>query len=87
MCRCICIINYQSALFSPTVVVDTLVEVKETAGQATLNVSISSPQPNPYLQFGIMFSLNVASKEGSASMDDISQFFKFKFFFIVLLYI
>ena len=62
--------------------VDTLVEVKETDGQATLNVSISYPQPNPYLQFGIMFSLNVASKEGSASMDDISQFFKFKLFLL-----
>ena len=62
----------QSGFFSPTVVVvgfvDTLVEVKETDGKATLNVSISYPQPNPYLQFGIMFSLNVASMEGSAGM-------------------
>ena len=53
--------------------VDTLVEVNETNGQATLNVSISSPQPEPYLEFEINFSLNVASMEGSAGMDDISQ--------------
>ena len=53
--------------------VDTLVEVNETDGQATLNVSISSPQPNPFFLFEIMFSLNVASMEGSAGMEDISQ--------------
>ena len=53
--------------------VDTLVEVNETDGQATLNVSISSPQPDPYFGFEINFSLNVASMEGSAGMDDISQ--------------
>ena len=53
--------------------VDTLVEVNETDGQATLNVSISSPQPDPTLEFEINFSLNVASMEGSSGMDDISQ--------------
>ena len=50
--------------------VDTLVEVNETDGQATLNVSISSPQPDPALRFEIMFSLNVNSVDGSAGMDD-----------------
>ena len=50
--------------------VDTLVEVNETDGQATLNVSISSPQPDPALRFEIMFSLNVDSVDGSAGMDD-----------------
>ena len=53
--------------------VDTLVEVNETDGQATLNVSISSPQPDPALRFEIIFSLNVGSVEGSAGMNDISQ--------------
>ena len=50
--------------------VDTLLEVNETDGQATLNVSISSPQPDPALRFEIMFSLNVDSVDGSAGMDD-----------------
>ena len=53
--------------------VDTLVEVNETDGQATFNVSISFPQPNPFYGFEIMFRLNVASVEGSAGMDDISN--------------
>ena len=52
--------------------VDTLVEVN---GQATFNVSISSPQPDPLLAFEINFSLNLASMEGSAGMDDISNVF------------
>ena len=55
--------------------VDTLVEVNETDGQVTLNVSISSPQPEPLLRFEINFSLNVGSMEGSAGMDDISNVF------------
>ena len=50
--------------------VDTLVEVNETDGQATLNVSISSPQPDPALRFEIMFSLNLDSVDGSAGIDD-----------------
>ena len=41
--------------------VDTLVEVNEADGQVTLNVSISSPQPDPTLRFEITFSLNVVS--------------------------
>ena len=53
--------------------VDTLVEVNETEGQATLNVSISSPQPDPTLAFEIMFTLSVASMDGTAGMDDILQ--------------
>ena len=51
--------------------VDTLIEVNETDGQATLNVSISSPAPNPRLRFEIMFSLNVNSMDGSAGRDGI----------------
>ena len=50
--------------------VDTLLEVNETDGQATLNVSISSPQPDPALRFEIMFILNVDSVDSSAGMDD-----------------
>ena len=52
--------------------VDTLVEVNETDGQATLNVSISSPQPMlgvPGLPF--MFVLRVDSMDGSAGRDGI----------------
>ena len=52
--------------------VDTLVEVNETDGGATLNVSISS-QPDPTLSLELMFSLNVASMGGTAGMDDITQ--------------
>ena len=47
--------------------VDTLVEVNETDGQATLNVSISYPQPMPGVPgLQIMFSLRVNSMDGSA---------------------
>ena len=47
--------------------VDTLVEVNETDGQATLNVSISSPQPTPGVPgLRIMFALCVDSMDGSA---------------------
>ena len=66
-----------SVLFSPIVVVvgfvDTLVEVNETDGQATLNVSISHPLPDPSLRFKIMFSLIVNSMDGSAGRDSIPQ--------------
>ena len=60
--------------------VDTLVEVNETDGQASLNVSISSPQPMPGLtpDFELMFSLNVVSTDGTAGMDDILQCFSCK---------
>ena len=51
--------------------VDTLVEINETDGQATLNVSISSPAPDPVLGFEIMFGLNVDSMNGSAGRDGI----------------
>ena len=51
--------------------VDTLVEVNESDGQATLNVSITSPLPVPWFWgFDIMFNLSVASMEGSAGMDE-----------------
>ena len=54
--------------------VDTLVEVNETDGQATLNVSISSPLPDPFLPpLQIMFSLRVDSMDGSAGRDGIPQ--------------
>ena len=58
--------------------VDTLVEVNETDGQATLNVSISYPLPItgvPGLE--IMFSLRVNSMDDSAGRDDIPQSFNF----------
>ena len=54
--------------------VDTLVEVTETDGQATLNVSISSPQPMPGVPgLQIMFSLLMNSLDGSAGRDGIPQ--------------
>ena len=53
--------------------VETLIEVNETDGQAALNVSISSPAPDPRLRFEIMFSLRVNSMDGSAGGDGISQ--------------
>ena len=54
--------------------VDTLVEVNETDGLATLNVSISSPLPNPYFPgLQIMFALRVDSTDGSAGRGGISQ--------------
>ena len=47
--------------------VDTLVEVNETDGQATLNVSISHPLPMPGVPgLQIMLSLHVNSMDGSA---------------------
>ena len=54
--------------------VDTLVEVNETDGQATLNVSISHPLPMPGLRgLGIMFQLLVGSTDGSTGRDGIPQ--------------
>ena len=54
--------------------VDTLVEVNETDGQATLNVSISSPQPMPGVPgLQIMFSLLMNSWDVSAGRDGIPQ--------------
>ena len=54
--------------------VDTLVEINETDGQATLNVSISSPQPMPGVPgLPFMFALRVDSMDDSAGRDGISQ--------------
>ena len=49
--------------------VDTLVEVNETDGNATLNVSITMPEG----AIQIMFSLRVDSMDGSAGRDGIHQ--------------
>ena len=49
--------------------VDTLVEVIETDGNATLNVSITMPEG----AIQIMFSLRVDSIDGSAGRDGIHQ--------------
>ena len=49
--------------------VDTLVEVNETDGNATLNVSITMPEG----AIQIMFSLRVDSIDGSAGRDGIHQ--------------
>ena len=49
--------------------VDTLVDVNETDGQATLNVSITMPES----PIQIMFSLRVDSIDGSAGRDGIHQ--------------
>ena len=46
--------------------VETLIEVNETDGNATLNVSISHPLPVPGFPLEIMFSLLVNSTDGSA---------------------
>ena len=51
--------------------VDTLIEVNECDGQATLNVSITQPLPMSGLQ--IMFTLRVDSVDGSAGRDGIPQ--------------
>jgi len=67
--------------------VDTLVEVNETDGQATLNVSITSPLPVPgFRGFEIMFSLSVASMEGSAGMDEQTKPHLPEFFAISVLF-
>ena len=51
--------------------VDTLIEVNETDGQATLNVSITQPPPMSGLE--IMFALSVDSMDDSAGRDGIPQ--------------
>ena len=51
--------------------VDTLVEVNETDGQATLNVSITQPPPMSGLE--IMFALRVDSMDDSAGRDGIPK--------------
>ena len=49
--------------------VETLVDVNETDGQATLNIAVSAPQD----RIEIIFSLIVESVVGSAGTIDISQ--------------
>ena len=56
--------------------VETMVEIDESDGRATLNVSISLPQPHPLLRFEIMFRLFANTKDGSAGMGDASEFLK-----------
>ena len=53
--------------------VDTLVDVNETDGQATLNVSITHPLPIAELQ--LMFALLVDSMDGSAGRDGTPMIF------------
>ena len=58
--------------------VDTLVEVNETDGQATLNVSISFPQPMLGVPgFQLRFFLCVDSMDGSAGRNGIPQSYDF----------
>ena len=57
--------------------VDTLVEVNETDGQATLNVSITQPLPEPGIPLQIMFSLRVDSIDDSAGRVGIPQSYDF----------
>ena len=47
--------------------VETLVDVNETDGQATLNIAVSAPPD----RIEIMFSLIVQSVVGSAGMNDM----------------
>ena len=54
--------------------VGTLVEVDESDGRATLNVSISHPAPDPLLQFEIEFTLLASTVDGSAGMSDAPHF-------------
>ena len=54
--------------------VETLVEVDERDGRATLNVSISDPLPNPLLRFEIEFTLLANTVDGSAGTSDAHQF-------------
>ena len=54
--------------------VETLVEVNETNGQATLDVSITRPLPMLGVrEFQLMFQLLVGSTDGSAGRDGVPQ--------------
>jgi len=53
--------------------VETLVEVNESDWRATLNVSISFPEPVPGLPFGIVFTLLASTVDGSAGTGDARQ--------------
>ena len=55
--------------------VETLVEVDESDGQATLNVSISFPVPDPFLGFQIMFRLDATMMNITAGMGNAPQLF------------
>ena len=64
--------NFSHLLVVVVGFVDTLVEVNEADGQATLNVSIISPLPIPgIVELQIMFSLRVDSMDDSAGRDDV----------------
>ena len=54
--------------------VETLVEVDESDGQATLSVNITFPEPNPLLQFQIMFRLDATMMSITAGMGNAFQF-------------
>ena len=56
--------------------VETLVEVDEGNVLATLNVSISFPEPDPLLGFEIMFRLDVTMMSITAGMGNTPQFYK-----------
>jgi len=55
--------------------VDTLVEVNETDGNATLDVSITQPPPAMFgvPEFQLMFQLLVDSMDGSAGRGGVPQ--------------
>ena len=55
---------------------ETLVEVNESNGRATLNVSISHPALDPLLQFEIEFTLLANTVDGSAGTSDARHFLK-----------
>ena len=54
--------------------VETLVEVDESDGQATLNVNITFPAPDPLLPFQIMFRLNANMMNITAGMGNAYNF-------------
>ena len=56
--------------------VETLVEVDESDGQATLNVNITFPAPDPLLPFLIMFRLDATMMSITAGMGNAFQFFQ-----------
>ena len=70
------LLSYSSHLIVVVVgFVETLVEVNETDGNATLDVSISFPLPAiPGVpEFQLMFTLLVGSTDGSAGRDGVPQ--------------